>query len=128
MLAVYVEKLLKEINITEKLFSITGDNAGNNSTLCSDLFKKLKAKYDDKVDSLVGKPRMRFHGKESWIRCLAHVTSLICSDVLSDLKAGSAKKAKKILNSWNAEHECNTYILPDDGGRSSIAKVRLCNL
>jgi hAT family protein len=128
LLAVYVEKLLKEINVTEKLFSITGDNAGNNSTLCNDLFKKLKAKYDDKIDSPVGKPRMRFHGKESWIRCLAHITSLICSDVLSDLNAGSAKEAKKMLDSWDAEHKCNTYILPDDGGRSSIAKVRLCNL
>jgi len=40
---------------------------------------------------------MRFHGKPSWIRCLAHVVALICKDVLADVKAGSAKEAKRML-------------------------------
>jgi hypothetical protein len=39
---------------------------------------------------------MRFHGRKSWVCCLAHVTALICEDVLQDLKAGTAKEAKKM--------------------------------
>jgi len=42
---------------------------------------------------------MRFHGRQSWIRCLAHIVSLICTDVLKDLKSGSAKEANKALDS-----------------------------
>ena len=71
---------------------------------------------------------MRFHGKESWIRCFAHVISLICGDVLTDLKASTAKAAKKLLDDWDKEFNNNHYIIPMDESRSSIAKVRLLNI
>src|SRR6266487_4988344 len=87
-LAKVVEKLCTELSIRDKLFAIIGDNAGNNGTLCQSLYTSLKRQYDDKF-SLIGKPRMCFYGRPSWIRCLAHVIALIAGDVLNDLKAGS---------------------------------------
>ena len=127
VLAKAVEKTLEELKIKHKLFAITGDNAGNNGTLCQALYDNLKRQYDDGF-SPIGRSRMRFHGKQSWVRCLAHVIALIVKDVLYDVKAGSAKEAKKILDSWDAHYQRNDYVIPDDGGRSAIAKVRLLNL
>jgi hypothetical protein len=89
-------KLLEELKLKHKLFAITGDNANNNGTLCYYLIQRLREEYDDRL-SLV-QPRIRFHGKLSFIRCLAHVINLICKDVLSSLKAGSVIKAKKALD------------------------------
>ncbi|XP_044718811.1 uncharacterized protein HRG_07376 [Hirsutella rhossiliensis] len=109
-LAEIVERTLEELRLKPKLLAITGDNAGNNGTLCQSLYDSLKTKFDDKV-SPIGRPCMRFHGRKSWIRCLAHITSLICEGVLQDLKAGTAKEAKKMLDN-----------------RSGIAKIRLLNL
>jgi hypothetical protein len=126
-LAEIVEKTLEELKLKPKLLAITGDNAGNNGTLCQSLYDSLKTKFDDKV-SPIGRPRMRFHGRKSWIRCLAHVTSLICEDVLQDLKAGTAKEAKKMLDKWDEENISNNYTIPGDSSRSAIAKIRLLNL
>jgi hypothetical protein len=97
-LAEVVENLLQELKLEHKLFSITGDNAGNNGTLCQSLFDSLRKKYNDKF-SPIAKPHIRFHFRRSWIRCLAHIVSLICDDVLNDLKSGTAKEAKKALDS-----------------------------
>ena len=122
-----VLKVLEELKIKHKLFAITGDNAGNNGTLCQALYSALKLEFDD-MFSLIGRPRMRFHGKSSWIRCLTHIIALICKDVLTAIKAGSAKEAKRMLDSWDAEFKTHDYILPHEDGRSAIAKVRLLNL
>jgi len=37
-----VEKILEELKIKHKLFAITGDNVGNNGTLCQVLYDHLK--------------------------------------------------------------------------------------
>lgn len=126
-LAEIVEATLEELGLKPKLLAITGDNAGNNGTLCQSLYDSLKTKFDDNV-SPIGRPRMRFHGRKSWIRCLAHITSLICGSVLQDLKAGSAKEAKKMLDKWDEETNSNNYTVPGDSSRSAIAKIRLLNL
>ena len=126
-LANIVLELAEELKIKQKLFAICGDNAGNNGTLCESLFTTLKRTYDDKP-STIGKPRMQFHGRHSWIRCFAHVIALICTDILSFMKAGTAKEAKKLLDSWDKEYKCNTYYIPLDSSHSSIIKVRLFNL
>ncbi|XP_044714741.1 uncharacterized protein HRG_11776 [Hirsutella rhossiliensis] len=126
-LAEIVERTLEELRLKPKLLAITGDNAGNNGTLCQSLYDSLKTKFDDKV-SPIGRPRMRFHGRKSWIRCLAHITSLICEGVLQDLKAGTAKEAKKMLDKWDEENKSNNYTIPGDSSRSGIAKIRLLNL
>ena len=127
-LAIVVEKLLTELKLKAKLFTITGDNAGNNGTLCDALFQSLVKDFVDYNPQFSVKPRMRFHGKRSWIRCFAHVISLICTDVLNDLKAGTAKAAKKLLDNWDKEFPDNNYEIPMDESRSSISKVRLLNL
>jgi hAT family protein len=126
-LAIVVERLLTELKLKQKLFTITGDNASNNGTLCDALFRTLAKDFDDKQGPL-GRPRMRFHGKESWIRCFAHVIALICGDVLSELKASTAKAAKKLLDDWDKEFADKNYVIPMDESRSSIAKIRLLNL
>jgi len=127
-LAIIVKKLLTELKLKQKLFTITGDNAGNNGTLCEVLFNSLVGQFDDKSDPFSTKDRMRFHGKDSWIRCFAHVIALICGDVLTDLKAGTTKAAKKLLDDWEKEYSNINFEIPMDKSRSSIAKVRLLNL
>jgi hypothetical protein len=64
-LAIIVKKLLTELKLKQKLFTITGDNAGNNGTLCEALFNSLVGQFDDKNDPFSTKDRMRFHGKDS---------------------------------------------------------------
>jgi hypothetical protein len=101
-LAKIVLELAEELKIKQKIFAICGDNAGNNGTLCESLFMTLRRTYDNKP-SAIGKPQMQFHGRHSWIRCFAHVIALICTDILSFMKAGTAKEAKKLLDSWDKE-------------------------
>lgn len=127
-LAIVVEKLLTELKLKQKLYTITGDNASNNRTLCNTLFKSLVKQFDDTHNPFSLKPQMRFHSKESWIRCFAYVIALICSNVLNDLKASTAKTAKKLLDDWEKEFSDINYKIPIDESRSSIAKVRLLNL
>jgi predicted ABC-class ATPase len=45
--ATVVQDLLKELGIEQKLLAITGDNAGNNGTLCDALYKSLSESYSD---------------------------------------------------------------------------------
>ena len=54
-LAKIVNKTLVKLNIRSKLFAITRDNAGNNSTLCDKLYKILKRTYNDK-ENILRKP------------------------------------------------------------------------
>jgi hypothetical protein len=126
-LATIVFALIDDLKVKQKLFAICGDNAGNNSTLCDSLFNTLKQLYVDKP-SAIGLPRMQFHGRHSWIRCCAHVIALICGDILEYQQAGTAQEAKKLLDSWDKEYNTNTYNIPLDSTRSSIAKIRLLNL
>ncbi len=71
---------------------------------------------------------MRFHGHQSQIRCLAHIVSLICTDVLKDLKSSSTKEVNKALDSQEEQYKSNSYDIPYDSNYSTIAKVRLLNL
>jgi hypothetical protein len=51
------------------------------------------------------------------------VINLICKDVLSSLKAGSAIEAKNTLDSWEKPFKSADYVIPKDNSRSAIAKV-----
>jgi len=126
-LAKLVLKLIVEYNLEKKLFAITGDNAGNNGTLCQATYDVLKKVYDDKP-SPIGRERMQFHGKASWIRCFAHVVALVCGDILTGVNAGSAKDAKKFFKEHNEKLGDNNWKIPGDESRSSMAKVRFLNL
>lgn len=70
--------MLDELEISSKLLTITGDNAGDNGTLCEALQTKLLKTYDDEDDPFRMKPLMRFRGRQSFIPCLAYVINLIC--------------------------------------------------
>ncbi len=71
---------------------------------------------------------MCFYSRQSQIRCLAYIVSLICIDVLKDLKSGSTKEVNKALNSQEAQYKSNSYDILYNGGRSAIVKVGLLNL
>ncbi|KAJ6003904.1 hypothetical protein N7540_013186 [Penicillium herquei] len=86
-LAEVVLKILDELDIAPKLLTITGDNAGNNGTLCDSLHDQLLKKYDNDNNRFRIRPLMRFRGRQSFIPCLAHILNLICKDVLASLKA-----------------------------------------
>ncbi|KAJ5863000.1 hypothetical protein N7455_007273 [Penicillium solitum] len=90
--------MLAELDIAPKLLTITGDNAGNNGTLCDSLHNQLLKKYDNDDDRFRIRPLMRFRGRPSFIPCLAHILNLICKDVLASLRAGSAREVKAILD------------------------------
>ena len=63
-LAKYIQALLKELDIEQKLFVITGNNARNNSILLESLFNSLRKKYNDRV-TLLGRLLMRFYRRPS---------------------------------------------------------------
>jgi hypothetical protein len=71
-----------------ELLTITGDNAGNNGTMCNTLYAELSKVYDDEDGNFRLRPLMRFHGCASFIRCLAHIINLICKDILTQLGVG----------------------------------------
>ncbi len=125
-LAEITMKLLEELKVKHKLFAITGDNASNNSTLCYYLFQRLREEYDDRPSPV--RPRIRFYRKLSFIHCLTYVINLIYKDVLSSLKASSAIKAKKTLDSQEKTFKSADYVIPKDNSRSAITKVRFLNL
>ena len=114
---------LQELEIAPKLLTITGDNASNNGTLCDALQTELRKTYDDEDDEFRMKPLMRFHGRKSFIRCLAHIINLICKDVLATLKAGSAKEAKAILDELAAQKDHS--FTSTHSTKGAIVKLRL---
>ena len=56
-LAEAMREILEKLKIKHKLFAITGDNAGNNSTLCQTLYNSLKCQYDN-IFSPIWRPQM----------------------------------------------------------------------
>ncbi|KAJ5318500.1 hypothetical protein N7476_004920 [Penicillium atrosanguineum] len=88
-----LQKMLVELQIEEKLLTITADNASNNETLVSELYFNLLEKYNSEDSNLPDKGRLRFQGIDSYIRCLAHVLNLIVRDILSRMKSGDHKSA-----------------------------------
>jgi hypothetical protein len=90
--------ILDSFKLKLKLFSITRDNASNNSTLYCHLYKKLKREFNNEDKLNRTKLLMYFHSEDSYIQCLAHVINLICKAILKELKASTHKEAKAILD------------------------------
>jgi hAT family protein len=125
-LAEIVMKMVEELDVAPKLLTITGDNAGNNGTLCDSLHADLLKKYDDEDDRFRTRPLMRFRGRQSFIPCLAHIINLICKDVLVSLRAGSAREAKAILDEM-AVHSSLAFSSAHST-KGAIMKIRLLTL
>jgi len=125
-LSAIVRSVLETFGIKHKFLTITGDNAGNNLTLCDYLHADLSKDFDDEDSPFRMKPLMRFRGRDSFIGCLAHVLNLICKDILVSLKAGSVRDAHVILDDMpsqkgqSAEKTLST--------KSAIVKIRLLAL
>ena len=122
--------MLRDLLLEYKLFAITGDNASNNNTLYVHLYKSLLCQYSDRFDGV--KEQMRFHGKASFVRCLAHITNLICDNILKDLKSRTAEEAKALLDYQDKKHKDKNYNLTPSHlpstGKGAVAKIRLLNL
>lgn len=115
--------MLEELQIAQKLLTVTGDNAGNSKTLCDSLHAELLKTYGDENDQSRLKPLMQFRGRDSFIPCLAHIINLVCADILQALKAGTVREANKTLDDLEAQKTqsfANTFTT-----KSAIVKIRL---
>jgi hypothetical protein len=99
-MAEVVYKALQDLNLKHKLLAVTSDSASNNGTLVETLvehlYERLLDEFDDELDEDIGnlKPLMRFKGRKSYIRCLAHALNRIAKDILADLNSGSMDDTK----------------------------------
>ncbi|KAK5202462.1 hypothetical protein LTR41_011791 [Exophiala xenobiotica] len=105
-MAAVVLAMLHELDLAPKLLTITGDNAGNNGTLCDMLYAELSNVYDDEDKDFRLRSLVRFHGRASFVRCLEHV--------INQLGVGSVIEAKSTLdqartsrNRWPSESSAN---------------------
>jgi hypothetical protein len=112
-LASAIQTMLSQLDLQEKLITITGDNAGNNEVMASELFHTLK-------ETAFDKDKIQFQGLDSYIRCLAHVLNLIVKDILRALKSGTTKEAFAICDSLQEGEP-----IP---AQSALAKLRILAL
>jgi hypothetical protein len=70
--------------------------------MCDTLLAELSKVYDDEDGDFRLRPLMRFHGRASFVRCLANVINLICKDILTQPGVGSVKEAKATLDQASA--------------------------
>lgn len=75
-LAAEVEQTLVEFDIESKLIAITGDNASNNLKMVDELHARLVQK---------GKAHPLFEGRNSFVRCFAHILNLVVKHIMSAL-------------------------------------------
>jgi hypothetical protein len=120
-------QVLEYFNLREKLVAITGDNASNNPSLCRHLHKLLSKDFTDNpslVDTMFeDRKLMQFKGDESFVRCMAHILNLVAKAILKELKAGSHKEAKKLIQVMS-EKKIDTF-KPEDTPKSAIGRLRL---
>lgn len=119
-IAEILQKLLMELRIGHKLLTITADNASNNETMMSELFFGLQEKLTtDDIEFFEMKP-LRFRGKDSYIRCLAHVLNLIVGDILASLKCGTLNTSIEACDRLQQNKEI--------GQHSPLARLRIIAL
>jgi hypothetical protein len=126
-LAEIVLTALKRFKCCHRLFTITGDNASNNDTLCAYLHELLLKEYDDYLEEFpIRDQTMRFQGSASRIRCFAHILNLIVKAILAELGSSTQKQASEYLDRAAitiAKKERSRLSLP--GAQGVIAKLRI---
>jgi hypothetical protein len=85
------------LDIAHKLFAVCGDNAGNNNTFCDHFHQRLLSKFENEPAPDSDSVRCRFRGRESRIRCIAHIISLIVDAIFAKLKAGDYAQAAALI-------------------------------
>ncbi|KAJ5974771.1 hypothetical protein N7481_008478 [Penicillium waksmanii] len=98
--------MLQELNLQQKLLTITGDNASNNEAMVIFLHDLLKTQCQEP----------QFLGLDSYIRCLAHILNLIVKDILRALKSGTIHEASEI---------CNHLDNQDLSTESALSRIRI---
>ncbi|KAJ5982209.1 hypothetical protein N7451_012309 [Penicillium sp. IBT 35674x] len=119
-MAELLQSMLSELQLEDKLLTITADNASNNVTLASELYFNLAEKYTSDGFDPSCSGRLRFLGIDSYIRCLAHVLNLIVSDILSAMKSGDHRSAAEACDLLQDN--------PKMGQHSALARLRIMAL
>ena len=70
-----VYDVLKDYDICQKLFCITGDGASNNGTMC------------EEIERLLSEEGISWSAKKNRIHCMNHVINLAVQDFLKSIKA-----------------------------------------
>ncbi len=107
-----VFELLHELDIKSKVLSITSDNTSNNETLVEEFHSSLCKHFAESLHAI------RFHGQDSFIRCLAHVLNLIVKKILSTLKSRNRKSAEASIELVSQYRYLNTT-------DSALARLRV---
>jgi hypothetical protein len=85
---------------------MTGDNAKANGTCCDAFLRKLQEIYDYSPTPS-DKLRCYFEGRVHWIRCGAHLLTLVSEAVFESLRAGTREQAQARVD----EFENNSHII-----------------
>jgi hypothetical protein len=119
-LANIVATVLERFHISDKVMTITADNASNNDTLHRYLYQKLSQRYDGYLsETIIREGTMKFT-HNSQIHCFAHILNLVMKTILRSLRASSHKEACDLLDDV-AKRSWKRVNAPT----SPIAKLRL---
>lgn len=111
---------LERFDISDKVITITADNASNNDTLHRYLHQKLSQRYDEYLtETIIREGTMKFT-QNSQIRCFAHILNLVMKAILRSLCASSYREACDLLNDV-AKQSWKKIKAPS----SPIAKLRI---
>jgi hypothetical protein len=119
-LARIVARVLERFHISDKVITITADNASNNDTLHRYLYQKLSQRYDGYLSETIIREGTMKLTHNSQIRCFAHILNLDMKTILRSLRASSHKEACDLLDDV-AKRSWKTVNAPT----SPIAKLRL---
>ncbi|KAJ5142534.1 uncharacterized protein N7515_001321 [Penicillium bovifimosum] len=119
-MAEILRKMLVELRIQDKLFTITAGNSLDKETLTSELYRGLFEKYNSEDSNSSDKGRFRFQGIGSYITCLSHVLKLIVRDILLGMKPGDHKSAMEAYDLLQGKKTI--------GQRSALARLRIVAL
>ncbi|KAJ5346901.1 uncharacterized protein N7506_000154 [Penicillium brevicompactum] len=119
-LANIVATVLERFQISDKVMTITADNASNNDTLHRYLYQRLSQRYDEYLaETIIREGTIKFT-PNSQIRCFAHILNLVMKTILRSLRASSHKEACDLLDDV-AKRSWKTVNAPS----SPIAKLRI---
>ena len=120
-LAELVHEMLVELRLEEKLITVTADNASNNETLVSELYATLLGKHASGDDiEASDKKCIRFRGRQSYVRCIAHILNLIVKDILAEFEPNYPLTPEE---SWGFSHE-NEIV----DRQSALTRLRMITL
>jgi hypothetical protein len=104
-------EMLKEYDISEKLFCITTDGASNNYTMCKEISRRLKEEKD-----------IEWNYKEMHIHCMNHVINLAVQEFLKSIKGIVTEAEEAALDSLEQDARDNAAL--PEGFALAMWKIR----